>query len=190
MKKYYLHATPGRCLNIKAMDIALGVFHMTSDLLIAVLPVSIIWRLPLRSKKEMLGLSLILGVGAFAWVVACVRFAYCIMDLTSRDRTWYAGVTFLMSLLEVNTGLICGCLPALKPLITSVRDTYSERPRKQSCGPDQEAAHQDDGFTEPHHRLGTTSRLIATTLPQDRGAVARRLAEPIEDRPPTPPPKD
>ena len=49
------------------------------------------------------------------WAVACTRFAYAVIDLTAKDRPWIAAHTFLWSLIEVNTGLICSCVPVLRP---------------------------------------------------------------------------
>ena len=49
------------------------------------------------------------------WIVAIVRFAYAVRDLTAADRPWIAAETFLWSIIEVNTGLICACVPVLKP---------------------------------------------------------------------------
>ena len=49
------------------------------------------------------------------WAVACTRFAYAVIDLTAKDRPWIAARTFLWSLIEVNTGLICSCVPVLRP---------------------------------------------------------------------------
>ena len=42
------------------------------------------------------------------------------LDLTSKDRPWIAADTFLWSIIEVNTGLICACVPVLKPLFGHV----------------------------------------------------------------------
>lgn len=49
------------------------------------------------------------------WIVAIVRFTYVLRDLTAEDRPWIAAETFLWSVIEVNTGLMCGCIPVLKP---------------------------------------------------------------------------
>lgn len=42
------------------------------------------------------------------------------LDLTAKDRPWIAADTFLWSIIEVNTGLICACVPVLKPLFRHV----------------------------------------------------------------------
>lgn len=34
----------------------------------------------------------------------------------TEDRTWWAGVSFTLSIIEINTGLICACVATLGPL--------------------------------------------------------------------------
>ena len=71
--------------------------------------------------------------------MAIVRFVFAVQDLTAEDRTWLAAKTFLLrrvysprshqisaadwhslSVIEVNTGLICACVPVLKPFLKNV----------------------------------------------------------------------
>ena len=49
-----------------------------------------------------------------------MRFVYVVRDLGAADRPWIAAETFLWSIIEVNTGLICACVPVLKPLFRHV----------------------------------------------------------------------
>ncbi|KAL9088740.1 MAG: hypothetical protein Q9165_006049 [Trypethelium subeluteriae] len=124
--KTYNKSLPGHCINTIAANIAYGVGHMSSDLIIAILPLFMVWRLQLKSFKEKVGISLVLTSGFLAWAVACARFIVSTYDMVSYDRTWYAGIGFMLSVLEINTGLICGCTPALKPLFHSIKD-HSQR---------------------------------------------------------------
>lgn len=39
------------------------------------------------------------------------------------DRPWWAGISFTFSILELNTGLICACVPTFSPLL-SVFSSY------------------------------------------------------------------
>lgn len=55
--------------------------------------------------------------GDRALIVALIRWIIGVVDLFSYDRPWLAGLAFLWSVLEVNTGLICGCTMVLKPLL-------------------------------------------------------------------------
>ena len=49
--------------------------------------------------------------------MALVRWTYALKDLHSSDRIYIAGLNFLWSVLEINTGLICSCTVTFKPLL-------------------------------------------------------------------------
>ena len=51
-----------------------------------------------------------------AWAVAVVRWSIATYNMLSYDRPWWAGISFTLSILEINTGLICACAAALGPL--------------------------------------------------------------------------
>ncbi|KAL9037706.1 MAG: hypothetical protein Q9214_005579, partial [Letrouitia sp. 1 TL-2023] len=53
-----------------------------------------------------------------AFLVAAVRYGLLIYKLFyATDKTWWAGKVTLCMILEINTGLICSCTPALKPFV-------------------------------------------------------------------------
>jgi hypothetical protein len=111
---------PGSCIAFTAADIAYGAMHVSSDFAIALLPLRMVWRLHM-DRRDKIGVTLVFLTGIIAFAVALVRWTLSCIDLTSYDRTWVAGLTFLWSVLEVNTGLICAsCLP-LKPLYHLLR---------------------------------------------------------------------
>ena len=56
-----------------------------------------------------------------------VRFAYGVQDLASIDRSWIEAETFIWSIIEVNTGLICTCVPVLKPFFRQIK-AITDRP--------------------------------------------------------------
>ncbi|KAI1773517.1 hypothetical protein F4818DRAFT_112131 [Hypoxylon cercidicola] len=107
---------PGHCINTVASNIAYGAGHMTSDLIIGILPLTMIWRLQFPTTKQKIGLSLALSCGLVAWAVACVRWAISTYNQLIYDRPWWAGISFTFSILEVNTGLICACAATFSPL--------------------------------------------------------------------------
>ncbi|KAI4865847.1 hypothetical protein F4820DRAFT_276696 [Hypoxylon rubiginosum] len=114
---------PGHCINTVAANIAYGAGHMTSDLIIGILPLTMIWRLQFPTTKQKIGLSLALSCGLIAWAVACVRWAISTYNMLIYDRPWWAGISFTFSILEVNTGLICACAATFSPLF----NTFSTR---------------------------------------------------------------
>ncbi|KAI0105171.1 hypothetical protein F4776DRAFT_479457 [Hypoxylon sp. NC0597] len=121
---------PGHCINSVAANIAYGAGHMTSDLIIGILPLTMVWRLQFPTTKQKIGLSLALSSGLIAWAVACVRWAISTYNMLIYDRPWWAGISFTFSILEVNTGLICACAATFSPLfnvVTSRVKTWTSR---------------------------------------------------------------
>lgn len=105
---------PGRCFQFKTADITYSAMNIASDFFIMILPLPMIWNLQLWRKGK-IGISLVFLSGAFACAVAIIRINYVLRDLFAVDRSWNAGKTFLWSVLEINTGLICSCTPSFKP---------------------------------------------------------------------------
>ncbi|KAI8958791.1 hypothetical protein F5Y11DRAFT_351184 [Daldinia sp. FL1419] len=117
IRKKWEPSLPGHCINSVATAIFYGVCNMASDLIIAILPLTMIWKLQVATKSQKVGLSLVLSSGFAAWAVAVTRWGIATYDLVGTDdRTWWAGVSFALSILEINTGLICACVATLGPL--------------------------------------------------------------------------
>ncbi|KAI1817414.1 hypothetical protein GGS20DRAFT_35995 [Poronia punctata] len=111
---------PGHCIDRTAANTFFGIGHVTSDLIIALLPLPSIWNLTFPTTKQKIGLSLTLSSGFLAWTVATIRYVISTYDQHTYDRTWWAGIAFTFSILEVNTGLICACVPTFSPLLSRV----------------------------------------------------------------------
>ncbi|KAF6235788.1 hypothetical protein HO173_005983 [Letharia columbiana] len=105
--KYWDPETPGHCIFTLKADYGYGSLNFITDH-------------AHLSRKERVGVSVIFMIGSVNWAVAIVRFVCAVRDLTSEDRPWLAAETFLWSIIEVNTGLICACVPVLKPFFKHV----------------------------------------------------------------------
>ncbi|MCJ1412214.1 hypothetical protein MMC19_006307 [Ptychographa xylographoides] len=112
--KFWLPSIPGYCYNAIKADVAFGSMNWISDLIILALPMPIIWSMHL-SRKDKIGVTLVFMSGAIACIAAIIRATFMYIDLSSYDRTWWAAETFTLSVLELNTGLICGSAACLKP---------------------------------------------------------------------------
>ncbi|KAI0012264.1 hypothetical protein F4779DRAFT_82902 [Xylariaceae sp. FL0662B] len=115
--KKWQQKLPGKCIDTIAANIAYGTGHMSSDLIIGILPLTMVWRLQFPTTRQKIGLSIALSSGLLAWAVACIRWAISTYNMLSYDRPWWAGISFTFSILEVNTGLICACLATFSPLM-------------------------------------------------------------------------
>lgn len=110
----------GHCIDRTAANTFFGIGHVTSDLIIAILPLPSIWRLTFPTTRQKIGLSLTLSSGFLAWAVATVRYVISTYNQFTYDRPWWAGISFTFSILELNTGLICACVPTFSPLLSAL----------------------------------------------------------------------
>ncbi|KAI5863065.1 hypothetical protein GGS23DRAFT_51052 [Durotheca rogersii] len=117
IRKKWEPALPGHCINSFATATFYGACNMATDLAIAILPLTMIWSLPLSTRRRKIGLSIVLSSGFIAWAVAVVRWSISTYNqVGTSDRPWWAGISFALSILEINTGLICACVASLGPL--------------------------------------------------------------------------
>jgi fucose permease len=98
------------------------------------MPILTSMRLP-RKQKTILVITF--GFGVFVAVVDVVRIAYLQSAARSNlravqshqnedanasrndnDFSWYASLSFMWSAIEINVGIMCGCVPAMKPLFS------------------------------------------------------------------------
>jgi fucose permease len=145
------------CTDIVTLYLSSAPVNIITDLAILLLPMPLLtgMRLP---KKQKIILVATFSAGAFVAVVDVVRLAYLqdaafarlsaqtgeSGDNTTEQRgddfSWNAALSFMWSAVEVNLGLICACVPSLKPLFlrflpsfikdesdTSLRDSIDDR---------------------------------------------------------------
>lgn len=120
--KYWRHDEPGHCIDLPQADYAYGSMNVGSDILMFLLPLPMVWQLQL-SRREKFGLILVFMGGIANCVVTTVRFALLVQNLNAPDTAWMDARTFLLTVVEINTGLICGCMPVMKPFFRHIVST-------------------------------------------------------------------
>ncbi|GAD99801.1 MFS transporter, putative [Paecilomyces variotii No. 5] len=126
------HAT---CTDIVTLYLSSAPVNIITDLMILVLPIPILTRMRLPQKQKII-LVLTFSFGFFVAVVDVIRIVYLQSASTSRylsykaydtsyndsveysDFTWYASLAFMWTAIEVNAGMMCACVPSLKPLVS------------------------------------------------------------------------
>lgn len=91
--------------------------NVITDILLLALPLPYVWGLhaPLSQRLILAGMFLL---GVFVSVVSVVRLSILMgLNLTNGDVTFNLSQVFIWSLVEVQVGLICGCLPSLRPFV-------------------------------------------------------------------------
>lgn len=125
------------CTDIVTLYLSSAPVNIITDLAILVLPMTILTSLRLPRKQKII-LIITFSFGAFVAVVDVVRIAYLqsaslvrlqelgtshrpVSHITqSGDFSWNASLSFMWSAIEVHVGIMCACVPALKPLVSRI----------------------------------------------------------------------
>ena len=121
-----------KCIDIIALYLSSAPINIITDLALLFLPMPILtsMRLP---RNEKLILIVTFSFGGFVAVVDVVRIAYLQSASVTRlednrgsalskqgDFSWIASLSFMWSAIEVDVGIICACVPGIKPLAAKV----------------------------------------------------------------------
>ncbi|KAI9756382.1 MAG: protein disulfide-isomerase precursor [Chaenotheca gracillima] len=92
------------------------IMNLISDVMIFVLPLPMVWSLELR-LMEKIQVTLVFMTGLFIVAVSIVRLAFTYGFVSQTDTTWASTQTFTWSIIEVNVGIMCACMPTLRALL-------------------------------------------------------------------------
>lgn len=122
-----------RCIPLLTEFICSAPVNVTTDLAILALPIPVLtsMRLPPRQKTI---LVMTFALGIFVTVIDVVRIYYLQQAINrvpttsssgdmygrSPNFSWNASFSLMWSAVEVNVGIICACIPTLKPLIIRI----------------------------------------------------------------------
>ncbi|KAF2625391.1 MFS general substrate transporter [Macroventuria anomochaeta] len=123
------------CTNIVTIYLSSAPLNIITDLAILFLPMPILTSMRLPKKQKII-LVITFGFGIFVAIVDVVRIAYLqdaqratlvaaqadhaesgTSQRNTSDFSWYASLSFMWSTVEINLGIMCGCVPAMKPLV-------------------------------------------------------------------------
>ncbi|GJN71043.1 hypothetical protein PLICBS_005104 [Purpureocillium lilacinum] len=171
----YLDAGHGSCVNINIFGWLNAAIGVAIDLWMIGLPLSQVIPLRLHWKKK-IGVAIMFLLGTFVTVVSILRLQSLILFANSNNPTWDQWATAYWSVIEVNTGMICTCLPSLRLILvrmfprifgSSKQATYEKGNRE----PASKAGHnvavdlQENEWHAPHdgeHERMTQDRIWGT----------------------------
>jgi fucose permease len=124
------------CTDIVTIYLSSAPLNIITDLAILFLPMPILTSMRLPKKQKII-LIVTFSFGIFVTAIDVVRIAYLQsaaetrianihsnanednnLTAESTDFNWYASLSFMWSVAEVNIGIMCACVPALKPLVS------------------------------------------------------------------------
>ncbi|KAJ5524625.1 hypothetical protein N7494_011275 [Penicillium frequentans] len=117
--KFWDDSIPGFCLSKPGLWFSNASMHITTDLVILIIPIPALIAIEIP-RKQKVALMILFALGGFVCVTSIVRLVSLKTISDSTDPTWDNVGAASWSAIECNTGIICACLPTLKPLISKL----------------------------------------------------------------------
>ncbi|KAJ9210487.1 hypothetical protein DTO166G4_7954 [Paecilomyces variotii] len=156
--KFWDPTIPGYCIDMKALWFSNASMHIFTDIVILVMPLPALRSLDLPQRQR-LALMGIFAVGGFVCITSIFRLISLKVIAQSSDPTYDNVGAATWSAIECNVGIICACLPTLRPLISRILPRFlstrsgGSRPAKRNTFSRGRA---------PTYRGGTTSSTAGT----------------------------
>ena len=120
------------CLDIVSFFYFTTAFSIFTDFLLCILPLPVFFRLKLPARQKCI-ISFLFAIGLFATVASALRISV-LKSINSLDVTMGSVSTIKWSVVELGTGIVCACIPCLKPLFKDFLPdkTSANRSRERS----------------------------------------------------------
>ncbi|KAF1830495.1 hypothetical protein BDW02DRAFT_572956 [Decorospora gaudefroyi] len=163
--------TDKTCIPIRSIYLGGSVPNVILDLVLVIMPIPYVLRLhaPVAQRVVLVGMF---ALGTFIAVVSLVRLIIFLQIpiATQGDATYNFREIIVWSIVEINIGLTCACLPSLKPALSMIGITKlfsfnGSRPSNvQSPGP-------SSGFPSRNGGYETPGGSKPSTRPRKKGAT-------------------
>ncbi|KAI9838759.1 MAG: hypothetical protein M1838_004530, partial [Thelocarpon superellum] len=107
------------CIDSYAFLLAEGALTITSDVIVLIMPMPMVWRLQISSRQK-LALTGIFVLGSFVTVASIIRIT-TLGQVFTLDSTWNVYDPDIWTVIEVNLAIVCACLPIMRPLLRRAR---------------------------------------------------------------------
>ncbi|KAL0934006.1 uncharacterized protein CTRU02_210805 [Colletotrichum truncatum] len=154
-------------IRLGVMNTALNI---VTDVVLATLPIPLVWNLQMKRKVRLYVIG-ILSLGYFAVGLGIVKAFYQLAMGADKDKTFEQGIQF-WGFLQLQTGIVAACAPALKPLVSRMlklssyddytHETYGDQSRRTRIG---EGTNQTQGPRDQYEldNLGDSDSALSNT---------------------------
>jgi fucose permease len=134
----------GTCIPLITLYLASVPVNVITDIAILILPIPVLTAMQLPRKQKMI-LIATFALGIYVVATDVVRIYYLQQSsgpsspTTSPllgnevDFSYHASISFMWSAVEVNLGIVCACIPTMKPLISRILPVLIDNSRGSSC---------------------------------------------------------
>ncbi|KAK8006113.1 hypothetical protein PG991_012410 [Apiospora marii] len=109
----------GTCFDINAMGWSNAAISIALDIWMLAIPLWQLRALKLHWKKK-IGVAAMFIVGTFVTIVSILRLQSLVLFAESHNPTWDNFDVANWSTIEINTGIICACMPSLRLLLVKL----------------------------------------------------------------------
>ncbi|KAF1977902.1 hypothetical protein BU23DRAFT_452096, partial [Bimuria novae-zelandiae CBS 107.79] len=113
----------GQCLDQKAVWFTNAGVNIAQDVVILFLPMTVVKTLSIP-KKQKRALIVVFGIGSLVCLVSIIRLQTLVAVSNSTDPTFDNPPAAMLSAIETNVGIICACLPSMRPLLASMMPSF------------------------------------------------------------------
>ncbi|KAK6532110.1 hypothetical protein TWF694_003272 [Orbilia ellipsospora] len=104
-----------KCMNILVFLQAMAGVNVTTDVVLAVAPIPMIWNLKMSSREKVAIASLV-SLASFACIASIVRFVK-LDGLRNFDVTYASTLPIMWSVIELDVAIICASASSIKPIL-------------------------------------------------------------------------
>ncbi|PWY90016.1 hypothetical protein BO70DRAFT_415451 [Aspergillus heteromorphus CBS 117.55] len=141
----------GTCISRAGVFMAGASASIVTDIVLLVIPLPIIARLKMKSRKRF-GLALMFGLGGLSLITSVLRLVAIVPMLTSEDQSYLLGPVCLWINVEASLVIISACIPSFRQVFrfhasASWNDSSGRRDRASSRSNLRSAQCRREGFT-------------------------------------------
>ncbi|KAF2262370.1 hypothetical protein CC78DRAFT_582671 [Lojkania enalia] len=113
----------GECLNQFVVWFLNAGINILQDFTILILPMPLLRRLNVP-KPQKRALIAIFALGGFVCLISIIRLHSLVRISNSSDPTFDNPPAATLSAVETNVGIVCACLPSIRPLLSAILPAY------------------------------------------------------------------
>ncbi|KAF1946141.1 hypothetical protein EJ02DRAFT_337019 [Clathrospora elynae] len=122
-----------KCINMRVTLVVIAALNSFSDFLVYLWPAKPLWSLRLPMTQRF-GLIFVFSVGLLVCIAGVLRIYYIEVFFQSYDTLWNGVPVWIAMVLELNIGVVCGCLSGVKPVMgvifpTLFASSHRSRPK-------------------------------------------------------------
>lgn len=123
----------GKCIDMTAQTYVCAAFNIVMDVVIFLMPIPKLMKLETDWKTKV-GVIFTFMLGLFVTICSIIRLTYLAGWAESTNPTYDYANLALWSLIELNAGVICACLPGMASLFRRIKKEHVEKKRSTANG--------------------------------------------------------